>query len=247
MSGEGYFVHQFPLGPWDNFIYLLGDEKSKRCAVVDPAWHAPSILAQAEAKGLTITDVLCTHGHFDHINAVDDIVDATDAAVHMLGEEIDFSTRSDAPGRQAMNYLSPNLKRKRPGDVVRIGDELDITLLHTPGHTPGSTSYLVNEQLVAGDTLFVDGCGRCDFIGGDPAQMFQTLQNLVDKLPGQTTLLPGHDYGPTASSPLSDQASTNPYLTANTLEDFVAHRMSGKTPGNRLPDEPQWAPPHSHD
>ena len=238
-------LHQFVLGPWDNFIYLLGDASTKRCAVVDPAWHAPSILAEAEAQGLRITDVLCTHGHFDHINAVDAIVDATDANVHMLGEEIDFSTRSDAPGRQAMNYLSPNLKRARPGDVVRVGDGLDITLLHTPGHTPGSTSYLVEESLVAGDTLFVDGCGRCDFIGGDPETMFATLRQLTEKLPGSTTLFPGHNYGPTPSSPLATQTATNPYLTAKSLDDFIAHRMAGKTPGAKLPAEPDWTP-HSH-
>lgn len=235
-------VHQFVLGPWDNFIYLLADEKTKRCAVVDPAWHAPSILKEAEALDLRITDVLCTHGHFDHVNAVDAIVDATDAHVHMLGEEIDFSMRPDAPGRQAMNYLSPNLKRKRKGDVVRVGDALEITLLHTPGHTPGSTSYLVEEQLVAGDTLFVDGCGRCDFIGGDPQVMYETLHNLVDKLPGNTTLLPGHDYGPTATAPLKEQTKTNPFLKAGTLQEFVQHRMSGKTPGTTLPDEPDWSP-----
>ncbi len=236
-------IHQFILGPWDNFIYLLGDEDTRQCAVVDPAWHAQSILDAAAEQDLRITDILCTHGHFDHVNAVDAILDATDASVHMLGEEIDFSTRVDAPGRQAMNYLSPNLKRHRGGDVVTVGAKLEISLLHTPGHTPGSTSYLAQDNLIAGDTLFVDGCGRCDFIGGDPELMYKTLHDLVDKLPAATTLFPGHDYGPTPSAPLGGQKQSNVFLAQKTLGDFVAHRMTGKTAGSKLPPEPTWEPP----
>ena len=89
MAEEGIFVHQFELGPWDNFIYLIGDKATRECAVVDPAWHASTILAEAEKLDVKITHMLCTHSHFDHVNRVDELLDATDAQVHMLGLEID--------------------------------------------------------------------------------------------------------------------------------------------------------------
>ena len=82
-----------------------------------------------------------------------------------------------------------------------MGEHLDITMMHTPGHTPGSCSYRLRDGIVTGDTLFVNGCGRCDFVGGDPETMFATLKALIDKLPGQTIMYPGHDYGPSPSRP----------------------------------------------
>ena len=172
MSDEGIFVHQFELGPWDNFIYLVGDKATRTCAVVDPAWDADVILKEAEGLGVEITHVLCTHSHFDHVNRVDALLDKRDIPVHMLGEEIDFS-----------GFLSENLERHRPGDVLHIGKHLEITFMHTPGHTPGSTTYRIADAIVTGDTMFVQGCGRCDFVGGDPKVMFGTLKGLVESLP----------------------------------------------------------------
>ncbi|MBW1875384.1 MAG: MBL fold metallo-hydrolase [Deltaproteobacteria bacterium] len=152
------FVHQFELGPWDNFIYFLGDKATRKCAVVDPAWDADFILDEAKRLDVEITNILCTHSHFDHVNRVDAILEKRDVPVHMLGEEIDFS-----------GFRCENLERQSPGDVVRIGDHLELTMVHTPGHTPGSTTYRMRGAVVTGDTLFIQGCGRCDFIGGDPA------------------------------------------------------------------------------
>jgi len=231
MSSEGYFVHQFPLGPWDNFIYLLGCKKTRTCAVVDPAWHAPSILKEAEKLDLKIEHVLCTHSHFDHVDQAEAILQATDAPVHMLRPELEWS-----------GFKSENLVAHHPGDQLRIGEHLEITFVHTPGHTPGSTSYRLDDALVTGDTLFIDGCGRCDFVGGDPVVMFETLKDLMGKLPGGTTLYPGHDYGDTKMATVDEQLATNPYLKLPTVEDFIAHRMQGKTPGTQLPPKPDWAP-----
>ena len=91
MADEGIFVHQFELGPWENFIYLVGDKATRTCAVVDPAWDADVILSEAEKLDVDITHVLCTHSHFDHVNRVDALVEKKDVPVHMLDEEIDFS------------------------------------------------------------------------------------------------------------------------------------------------------------
>jgi glyoxylase-like metal-dependent hydrolase (beta-lactamase superfamily II) len=229
VAREGIFVHQLELGPWQNFIYLVGDKATRTCAVVDPAWDADRILSEADRLEVDITDVLCTHSHFDHVNRVDALVEAKDIPVHMLGEEIDFS-----------GFRSENLQRHRPGDVLRIGKHLEITLVHTPGHTPGSTTYRIRDAIVTGDTLFVQGCGRCDFVGGDPKVMYHTLKRLTESLPRDTRMYPGHNYGPVPISTLGEELQENPYLQHLTVREFVAHRMQGKTPGTPMPSPPEW-------
>lgn len=224
MAEEGIFIHQFELGPMDNFIYLIGDKATRECAVVDPAWHAPSILAEAEKLDVKITHLLCTHSHFDHVNQVDQVLDATDAQVHMLGLEIDYS-----------DFKCENLVRHHAGDVLTVGKHAEITFVHSPGHTPGSTCYKLRDSLVTGDTMFVEGCGRCDFVGGDPETMYETINTLVRSMPGSTTMYPGHNYGSMEASTLDHELANNPYLQFSTLEDFVAHRMQGKIRDNVLP------------
>ncbi|ACY18215.1 MBL fold metallo-hydrolase [Haliangium ochraceum] len=231
MATEGIFVHQFALGPWDNFLYFIGDKATRTCAVVDPAWDARSILDEAAKLDVSITHMLCTHSHFDHVDQVEPLLAEIDAQVHMLGEEIDFS-----------GFRCENLVRHSPGDSLTIGKHAEILMMHTPGHTPGSVSYRLPDSVVTGDTLFVEGCGRCDFIGGDPELMYATLHGLVDKLPGQTVVYPGHDYGSAPHSTLTAELENNPYFKKPTLAEFVAHRMDGKTPGSPLPPKPDWKP-----
>lgn len=231
---EGLFVHQLALGPWDNFITFIGDKASRTCLVVDPAWGAATILREAERLDVSIAGILCTHSHFDHVDQVDAVLRSADVPVYMLREEIDFS-----------GFTCENLRPSSAGDVVRIGEHVEVTMMHTPGHTPGSTSYRVRDALITGDTLFVNGCGRCDFVGGDPNVMFDTLRSLSSKLPGDTRMYPGHDYGPTSTSTLDEQLRDNPYLQHPTVQDFIQHRMDGKTPGSPLPPKPSWTPPET--
>ncbi len=228
---EGLAVHQFELGPWDNFIYLLGDRATRTCAVVDPAWDAPTILREAEKVGWAISAILCTHSHFDHVDQVGPLLETLDIPVHMLDAEVEFS-----------GFRSENLVRSKAGDMVKVGTHVEVTLMHTPGHTPGSTSYRVRDGVVTGDTLFVDGCGRCDFVGGDPEVMYKTLHTMLERLPANTILYPGHDYGETPTATVEGQRATNPYLTHSTVEAFVAHRMEGKAAESTLPPRPEWSP-----
>ena len=224
---DGVFVHQFECGSWDNFIYLIGDKASRSCAVVDPAWDVEMILDEANKLDVKIDHVLCTHSHFDHVNRVEALLKTHDIPVHMMGEEIEFS-----------DFKSENLTSHRPGDVLQIGKHTEVTMMHTPGHTPGSTSYKVHDSIVSGDTMFIEGCGRCDLVGGDPETMFQTLKSLTEKLPGNTKLYPGHNYGSVLVSTLDHELKENPYLQHATLEDFVAHRMKGRKPNTQLPPDP---------
>lgn len=233
MSEQGAFVHQFRLGPWDNFLYFIGDRAAREVAIVDPAWDAQSILDEAARLDVEITHMLCTHSHFDHVDQVENLLGHLDIPVHMLAAEVEFS-----------GFACENLVRNAPGDTLRIGEHAEIAFMHTPGHTPGSVSYRMPDGIVTGDTLFVQGCGRCDFVGGDPEVMYETLRMLIDKLPLETIIYPGHDYGPTPTSTLLSELDDNPYMAQPTLDSFVNHRMDGKTPNSPLPPRPDWSPGH---
>ena len=100
-----------------------------------------------------------------------------------------------------------------------------IEVLHTPGHTPGSACYHVGENLIAGDTLFVFGCGRCDLAGGDPNEMFTTLKRIKTELPGETILYPGHNYSETTTSTIKEQVEGNPFMHFDNEKDFIQYRM----------------------
>ena len=106
-------------------------------------------------------------------------------------------------------------------DVVQVG-EIGIRLLHTPGHTPGSQCFLVDGRLVAGDTLFLRGCGRTDLPGSDPAAMYDSLVNRLARLPDDTVVYPGHLYSPEASAPLGETKRKNPVLAPRSTEEWLA-------------------------
>jgi len=201
------------LGPMENFIYIIQDHATKKAAVVDPAWEVGEIVTRAAQLGVNITDILLTHSHHDHINGIDAMLEKYDAQIHLLKAESDFWGRYK--GSTALHY---------GGDNIKVG-KTEINILHTPGHTPGSACYHVGDNLIAGDTLFVFGCGRCDLAGGDPGQMFDTLKRITTELPGETILHPGHNYAEKSTSTLTEQIEGNPFMYFDNREDFVRYRM----------------------
>jgi len=208
-----FSIQAMELGPMENFVYLLHDHKTDRVAVVDPAWEVDKIISQVQSQGRVITDILLTHSHFDHINGIEGILAQFDAQLHLLKAEAAFWGQHEA---------SPNLHHG--GDTILLGNT-KIDVLHTPGHTPGSACYHIGENLIAGDTMFVFGCGRCDLAGGDPNQMFATLTKIKQELPPNTILHPGHNYSVKPTSCLSDEIDGNPFLHFDQVDDFVKYRM----------------------
>ncbi len=206
-------IHSLELGPMENFIYLIEDIESGRTAVVDPAWEPKTILDFASQRGLVISDILLTHSHHDHINAIDDILKAYDAQLHLTHAEAKFW--GQAGEQPSLHY---------GGDVLQMG-KTEISIMHTPGHTPGSACYRVGDQLITGDTMFVFGCGRCDIEGGDPNQMFETLNKIRTTLPRDTTIRPGHNYSTQPSATLAEQLEGNPFLHLHQQSEFVKFRM----------------------
>jgi len=144
--------------------------------VVDPAWDVPAILKQSQADGYRLTHVLLSHGHYDHINGVEEIVQKTDAIVCAEKGELEEFIYEGAGG---MAIPRTSLKKTSVAEAVRVG-KLDIQMIHTPGHTPGCRCMLIRpdtggpaEALMTGDTLFVGAMGRCDFPYSSPAISFR--------------------------------------------------------------------------
>lgn len=211
-------LRQMEVGPAQNYQYFIGSKEAGEVAVVDPAWDVPFLLAEAERLGVRITHAFLTHGHQDHVNGVEELLAATDAKVVVHEKDADFF---------GFTWPQSQVKRTKGGEVLTIAD-VDVTVMHTPGHTPGSQSFFVRGRLVTGDTLFINGCGRCDFPGGDPVVMFDTLHHKVGALPDETVLLPGHNYDPKPEDTLAAQRLTNRFFLARDLDRFVEVRMGGK-------------------
>lgn len=213
MTQQQFRIDRLELGPLQNFVYVLGDVRSRRAAITDPAWDIPAIMEMARIREWEITDILVTHSHQDHVNGLEELLDQCNATVHLSRQEAHFWNQ--APRGQSRLY--------EDGDEIRVGDTI-IRMLHTPGHSPGSACFLVDGHLLTGDTLFVYGCGRCDLPGGDVRQMFHSLSRLQKALPGETVVLPGHHYAAQATSTMQQQVWGNPFLHCEDEDAFVAFR-----------------------
>lgn len=203
-----------------NFAYLIGDRQTGDCVVVDPAYAAGDLLDTLEADGMHLGGVLVTHHHPDHVGGsmmgfelkgLAELLERVSVPVHVNSQEALFVSR-------ITGIAMSDLTQHEHGDKVSVGD-IDIELLHTPGHTPGSQCFLLDGRLVAGDTLFLEGCGRTDFPGGDSDEIFRSLQKLA-RLPGDPTVFPGHWYSLEPSASLSEVKRSNYVYRVANLEQW---------------------------
>jgi hydroxyacylglutathione hydrolase len=214
-------LKQLELGPMMNFVYLIGCAETRETAVVDPAWDVPAILRAAREADLRINRVFVTHAHPDHINGLEELVDATDARIYMNRDEVDYMKQVAAFFRLPVEFMahSTNFQPVADGEQVQLG-KLSVQFLHTPGHTPGSQCFLTEKSLVSGDTLFVNACGRVDLPGGDPEKMWWSLNNRLKAVDDDTILYPGHNYADEPHSTLGLQKQANPYLQMDSADEF---------------------------
>lgn len=213
---------QAQLGPMANFVYIIADPATRKAAVVDPAWAIDRIVKYVESKDYTIDQILITHYHQDHLGG------------HLMGQNIEgaaeligrvnakvYVNKQEAEGVKRVSGLSDSdLVKVEAGDVFKVGN-LDVKYIHTPGHTPGSQCFLVEGNLISGDTLFVNSCGRVDLPGSNPEDMYYSLNHTLKSLDDSTVVYPGHAYSSESSTTIANQKRHNMYMRFDTLDDFL--------------------------
>ena len=227
LAGRDFARNNPIAGQMVNFCYLIGDSSTRKAVVVDPAWNVKDLVDAAEKDGMELVGTLATHYHPDHIGG--DLfghdIEGLARLLELKGMKVHVQ-KPEAEGVRLMTGLSDtDLTLHDGGDRLSLG-EVEIEFVHTPGHTPGSQCFLVRGRLVSGDTLFVQGCGRVDLPGGDPAEMYRTLTERLAKLPDDVVLYPGHDYAERPTSTLGEQRQTNYALRVSNVADWL--RMLGR-------------------
>jgi glyoxylase-like metal-dependent hydrolase (beta-lactamase superfamily II) len=209
LSGRDFAVGDPLASQMVNFVYAVGDRRTGECVLVDPAYAVKELVDLVGADGMSVTGALATHYHPDHvggsmmghsIEGIAELLEHVDCPVHVQHDEVEWVTKST-------NVTADHLVGHDSGDVLTVGG-IDISLVHTPGHTPGSQCFFVDDRLIAGDTLFLEGCGRTDLPGSDPVKMFESLRRLAE-VPDSTILFPGHRYSIASSATMDVVKQTN--------------------------------------
>jgi glyoxylase-like metal-dependent hydrolase (beta-lactamase superfamily II) len=221
LAGRDFARTDFVARQMVNFVYLIGDRDTGDAVVVDPAYGVTDLVDMLGGDDMRLSGVLVTHWHPDHvggdlmghgIEGLRELLEHREVPVHVQADEAQWVTRATGVSDLLTHHVS--------GDVVDVGD-LDVTLLHTPGHTPGSQCFMVENRLVAGDTLFLEGCGRTDLPGGDPEAMYDSLTKRLAKVPDDTILFPGHLYSAEPSATMGETRRLNYVFRPQTPEQWL--------------------------
>jgi glyoxylase-like metal-dependent hydrolase (beta-lactamase superfamily II) len=206
-----------------NFVYVIGDRSTGEALVVDPAYAVQDIVNLVEADGLRLSGVLATHYHPDHVGGemggwgvegISALLELVQVPVHLQKEEVPWVERTTGVG-------GSHLVAHDSGDVVQVGS-IGVELIHTPGHTPGSQCFLVDGRLVAGDTLFLEGCGRTDLPGSDSEAMYDSIHNRLARVPDDAVLFPGHLYSADPSQSMGDTRKWNFVFRPRSIQEWTA-------------------------
>lgn len=196
-------IKTYPIGIYDENIYVLVDEKSNDAFIVDPGGNGDLLIKNIEALGCNIKYILLTHGHFDHVEALNEVVEKFKAPIYINENEVNFmKTDKTVFGNPPKEYLLI-----KDGDVLPFGDDF-IKCIHTPGHTKGGMCYLYKDVIFTGDTLFKGSVGRSDFVGGDFNELINSIKTKLMILDNYIKIYPGH----MESSNIGYERMRNPFL-----------------------------------
>jgi len=222
LAGRDFAVDDQLARQMVNFVYLVGDAVTGQALIVDPAYGVDELLGILRADDMECVGALATHFHPDHIGGdmmgwniegITRLLELAEVPIHVQADEAPWVARTTGVGPH-------ELATHRGGDVVHVGS-VPITLVHTPGHTPGSQCFLVDGRLIAGDTLFLEGCGRTDLPGGDPEALYESLTTQLARVPDDTVLFPGHLYSPEASATMGYTRAHNYVFRLRTPEQWM--------------------------
>ncbi len=199
-----------PTGPLEVNCYIIGCEKTRKAAVIDPGGDADKILDRLKQHGLDLVTIINTHGHFDHIGGNRDLMAATSAEllIHQDDRQLLDYAEEHAAAYGLQTEASPSPTRELVGDEKLSVGELSLQVIHTPGHSPGGICLYVEDCLLVGDTLFAGSIGRTDLPGGDHQLLIAGIKEKLLPLPEATRVCPGH--GPMTT--IGEEKKYNPFL-----------------------------------
>lgn len=200
-----------------NYCYLLVDKATRYGALIDPSWEWGTIVQAMLEREVKLASILLTHSHHDHTNLVKPLVQQYHVQAYMSEAEIDY-----------YSFHCANLNPLQDGDEIAVG-HVRLTSILTPGHTAGSMCFYTDGVMFTGDTIFIEGCGKCDRLGGSAGQMFDSVQKMR-AYPAATKIYPGHSFGAPPGQMLGSLFRDNIYFAIQKKETFVQFRMRRNQP-----------------
>ena len=201
-------VYQVPVGPMQNFSYIVEDESTHEAIIIDPSWELDKIIQIIEEQNLNPKYIVNTHWHDDHTRGNEEL--AAEISAKIVQHEV--------------STLQNDMTVK-DGDSIKFGCS-ELLVYHTPGHSKDSICLVGDGKIFSGDTLFVGNCGRIDLPGGSSRELYHSLFDVISKLDDGLIMYPGHDYGSAQTSTIGNEKMTNPVMQKISEDDFVM-RMGG--------------------
>ncbi len=196
-----------------NYCYFVVDKETGESLVVDPSWEFEKFEKLAEENGRGISLVLLTHSHYDHTNLSNDMYIRYKPTIYMSSVEM-----------LQYGFRGLGVESFEDGQIIKFGNR-NIRCIVTPGHTEGSTCYILDDFVFTGDTVFVEGCGVCNLTGSDPHKMYDSIQKIKEVVPSSAYVFPGHSFGKEPGVKFTEICKNNLYFNIEDKQKFVDFRM----------------------